>query len=73
MSPSSETPEPEVEQATVDASPEEYSGKTTKLKYSGPDGQQLLSVGMLKKGKTYEVPKELVDGLISGSTFWEKA
>ena len=58
---------------TGDVKPEELSGKTVKLKYSGPSGQVVAGLGTaLEEGESYEVPVEMADGLIAGSSWWEK-
>ena len=63
------SPQTKTEKPTESAT--ETSGKTKKVKYTGPPGQVVLGVGELKPGESYELPEEMADGLVAGSPHWE--
>ena len=52
--------------------PVEPSGKTKKMKYTGPEGQVVRGVNEeLKSGESYDVPAEIAEQLKASSPFWE--
>ena len=51
--------------------PKPKNEKTRTVTYNGPPGQQVIGIGKLEPGESYEVPAEMADALVAGSAHWE--